>query len=231
MRFMYSICRYLANTMEEDEEESKYEIFPWALGRNWRKQFPCFLKQRDELWVRIQYRAAVSRQCCEEVHTCRELINGVLIVFLYSSFFFVRVWKKSVLTFFSPFFCLCVEPICVLQVMAIVPSHFVWQRERSEHHSGARRQYGNQPVKIPRGPSASPVSCSLCNLGSKSNHGPGSSSFLTVPTPQNLNPVLFTSTLALETTPPRAPCKKTVETKFQAQHSSCSCVKVPSKYH
>lgn len=129
-------------------------------------------------------------------------------------------------------------PISVLQVMAIVPSHFMWQRERSEHHSGAQRQYGDRNhTRVPRGPSASPVSCALCHRGTSLDQGPGSS-FLprgsSAQTPNHSFPHPFTSTLSLETTPPRdAACRrKVVETKSQAQHSSCCCAeKVPSKYH
>ncbi|KAI3367257.1 hypothetical protein L3Q82_008309 [Scortum barcoo] len=188
MRLLCSISRYLANTMEEDEEESKYEIFPWALGKNWRKQFPRFLKQRDKLWARIEYRAAVSRRCCEEV-------------------------------------------------MAIVPSHFVWQRVRSEQHSGARRHYGDQDhTRIPRGPSASPVSCSLCLRGVRFDQGPGSSSLprgSSALSPNHSFPHPVTSTLSLETTQPRAAAshRKAMDTKSQAHcSSSCCCTEVvPSK--
>uniref|UniRef100_A0A3Q3MJN5 Speedy/RINGO cell cycle regulator family member A n=1 Tax=Mastacembelus armatus TaxID=205130 RepID=A0A3Q3MJN5_9TELE len=168
----FFIALYLANTMEEDEEESKYEIFPWALGKNWRKQFPRFLKQRDKLWGRIEYRAAVSRRCCEEV-------------------------------------------------MAIVPFHFVWQRERSEYHSGAQRQYSDQDhLRIPRGPSASPVSCTFCSHGTRTDQGQGSSS----PSgPNTTCPQPFTSFLTLEITP--------VKTKTQMQHSPCCCAEeVSSRY-
>uniref|UniRef100_A0A8C6VNT1 Speedy/RINGO cell cycle regulator family member A n=1 Tax=Nothobranchius furzeri TaxID=105023 RepID=A0A8C6VNT1_NOTFU len=174
--FTSSVFSYLANTMEEDEEESKYEIFPWALGKNWRRLFPHFLKQRDELWARVQYRAAVSRRCCDEV-------------------------------------------------MAIMSSHFVWQRKRSDHHSGAQRQYADQaPAHFPRGPLASPIACSLCNCGSSLHHlSSPSSSCLSAQAVEKSHPRPFASALCLELTPPRTSASHTKEVEDK-NHPGICCI-------
>lgn len=61
----------------------------------------------------------------------------------------------------SPLFLLFLMPWLFPQVMAIAPTHYIWQRERSVQHSGALRSYNDQ-VQLPRGPSATPTECLLC---------------------------------------------------------------------
>lgn len=91
--------------------------------------------------------------------------------------------------------------------MAIVPSHFVWQRERAEHHSGAQRLYQNcEGILIPRGPSSSPEPCFLC------------AKTFAVPVPRPPSTVGRTSSVPLDTKASHKPSKMT---KAQ-QTSNCT---------
>ena len=61
------LCLYLAHDQEEDEEELKWELLPWALGPTWEISVPQFLKDKDQLWRRMDCRSVVSRQQCEQI--------------------------------------------------------------------------------------------------------------------------------------------------------------------
>lgn len=107
--------------------------------------------------------------------------------------------------------------------MAITPSHSLWQRERLKHHSGAQRYYDDRPVPVPRGPTASPTHCALCNCEPLSDKASGSS-FFPDTFKENRIPVFlhpFTTTMSL---------KKTLT--CAAKHTSCCSAEVlPSRYH
>lgn len=105
--------------------------------------------------------------------------------------------------------------------MAITPSNSLWQRERLKHHSGAQRYYDDRPVPVPRGPTASPVHCALCNCEPLSDKASGSS-FFPDTSKENWIPVFLHpfTTMAL---------KKTLT--WAAKHPSCCSAEVlPSRY-
>ena len=49
-------CLYLAHDQEEDEEELKWELLPWALGEDWNQTITGFLTAKDRLWERMGFR-------------------------------------------------------------------------------------------------------------------------------------------------------------------------------
>ena len=58
---------YLANDQEEDEDRTKWELLPWALGESWMTSCSSFMVDKDALWRRMGYRSLVSERQCRQV--------------------------------------------------------------------------------------------------------------------------------------------------------------------
>ena len=63
----FFVALYLALDMEDDVDEFKFELFPWCLGKDWKRTYPLFLQCRDRLWKRMNYRALCSKATCDEI--------------------------------------------------------------------------------------------------------------------------------------------------------------------
>lgn len=82
--------------------------------------------------------------------------------------------------------------------MAIAPTHYAWQRERSVHHSGAVRNYNNDEIQLPQRPSVTPTDCLLCGkkgrfvrlgLSSSSSSSTGTLEMMELHSSQNLKDI------------------------------------------
>lgn len=58
---------YLAIEMEEDDDEVKYDILPWALGKRWRTTYVNFINRKDELWKKMNFKSVVSIEAIKAV--------------------------------------------------------------------------------------------------------------------------------------------------------------------
>ncbi|XP_066446415.1 speedy protein 1-B-like [Eleutherodactylus coqui] len=57
---------FLANQMEE-ELPFRWQIYPWALGDNWMENTEVLFQQRNQLLLRMGFRAWVDRTTCDLV--------------------------------------------------------------------------------------------------------------------------------------------------------------------
>ena len=61
------LALYLAHDQEEDDNETKWELLPWALGTQWQPLYQTMMREKKELWQRMRLRSLVSRRQCDQV--------------------------------------------------------------------------------------------------------------------------------------------------------------------
>lgn len=60
---------YLAHEMEEENDENRWEILPWALGRRWQGKIVNFIHGKNEFWQKLDFRGIVPCRACDQVMT------------------------------------------------------------------------------------------------------------------------------------------------------------------
>ena len=61
------LALYLAHDQEEDDDRTKFDLLPWALGPQWSTFYQAMMADKEELWQRMGHRSLVSRRQCDQV--------------------------------------------------------------------------------------------------------------------------------------------------------------------
>ena len=61
------LALYLAHDQEEEDDRTKWNLLPWALGPDWQASFCSWMVKKDQLWRRMGHRSLVSRRQCDQV--------------------------------------------------------------------------------------------------------------------------------------------------------------------
>lgn len=69
------LSRWLAHDSVEEDLSTKYGLLPWALQTNdgrpsidLKNDFKRFLTKKNDLWTRMDFRARVTKDDCDEVN-------------------------------------------------------------------------------------------------------------------------------------------------------------------
>lgn len=65
--FNYFCALYLAHDMEEECDDYKWEILPWALGKDWAISLKHFIRKKNEMWCKMRNYAIVSKALCHQL--------------------------------------------------------------------------------------------------------------------------------------------------------------------
>jgi speedy protein len=63
-RLNFFTALYLAHEIEEEREDDRWELLPWALGKNWRKQVIPFIRGKNEFWQRMNFQVHLDYTSC-----------------------------------------------------------------------------------------------------------------------------------------------------------------------
>lgn len=70
--FNFFCALYLAHDMQEELDEYKWELLPWALGPEWQHRLKEFIKAKNHIWRDMSFYGIVSKAACKNIF---ELIN------------------------------------------------------------------------------------------------------------------------------------------------------------
>lgn len=82
----FFLALYLAHDVEEEIDDYKWEILPWALGKDWSQNLKNFTRARYQLFCKMRCYGNVSHACCrgifnaiEQRYPERKLTSPILI--------------------------------------------------------------------------------------------------------------------------------------------------------
>eukprot|EP00074_Homo_sapiens_P090916 XP_016867506.1 putative WBSCR19-like protein 6 isoform X3 [Homo sapiens] len=130
-RLHFFLALYLANDMEEDDEDSKQNIFHFLYGKN-RSRIPLLRKRRFQLYRSMNPRARKNRSHIPLVRKRRFQLRRCMNPRARKNRSQIVLFQKRRFHFFCSMSCRAwVSPEELEEIQAYDPEHWVWARDRA----------------------------------------------------------------------------------------------------